>query len=104
MMDSTILSEEEKDIFIDIIEENNYKLPFEWKLLYRSSRDGFEPKIFHKKCDGIPNTICIIHTHNNNVFGGYTTIPWGIGAWHTDKYAFIFLIRSSNNYKLELSL
>jgi hypothetical protein len=39
-------------------------------LLYKATRDGFEPSSFHEKCDGKENTIAIIETNGNYVFGG----------------------------------
>ncbi len=45
-------------------------------LLNRASRDGFEGSVFHEKCDGKENTITIIETNGNNVFGGFTAAKW----------------------------
>ena len=41
-------------------------------LLYQATRDGFSAKAFHQKCDGYQNTLTIIKTNGNYVFGGYT--------------------------------
>jgi hypothetical protein len=45
-------------------------------LLYRATRDGFTASAFHEKCDGKENTITIIKTNGNYVFGGYTSAKW----------------------------
>ena len=38
----------------------------------RASRDGFNPKIFHKLCNHKTPTIVVIHSELNHVFGGFT--------------------------------
>jgi hypothetical protein len=43
----------------------------EVKLIYRASIDGFAASSFHSKCDNISNTVTIIETISNSVFGGY---------------------------------
>ena len=41
----------------------------------------------------------IIHSDNNNIFGGYTSVSWkNNGGVKTDNTAFLFLIKSSKNY------
>jgi hypothetical protein len=63
-------------------------------LLYRATRDGFTAKAFHQKCDGKTNTITIIKTDGNYVFGGYTFAEWNNdGHFITDPNAFIFSLR-----------
>ena len=42
------------------------------KLLYRGSRDGWNPQEFHSRCDNQGTTLTIFHTNNGRVFGGYT--------------------------------
>ena len=78
----------------------NYK---EFKLIYRGSRDGWDAKDFHKNCDNKGSTVTIIHTNTNNIFGGYTSIPWNnkFGDHFSDD-TFLFLIRSSKNYKSDI--
>lgn len=48
----------------------------EFRLLYRSSRDGFSAKAFHSACDNKGRTVTIIDTTYGVVFGGYTDMPW----------------------------
>ena len=38
--------------------------------------DGGDSKIFHKKCDNIPNTLVIVESEGHRRFGGFTPIPW----------------------------
>jgi archaellum component FlaC len=46
------------------------------KLLWRGSRDGFQPSDFHKRCNGHPNTLTVILDTDGNIFGGYTPVKW----------------------------
>ena len=50
--------------------------PSNWLLCYRASTHGWAVSTFHSKCDGQNNTVTIIKK-GQNVFGGYTDIPWG---------------------------
>jgi hypothetical protein len=62
-----------------------------WKLKYRASRDGFNPKSFHTRSDGIPNSLTVIKTANGNVFGGFSEEGWSSkNVLVTDRNAFIF--------------
>ena len=51
-------------------------------LLYRGSRDGFEAKTFHEKCDNKGETLTIIESTDNYIFGGYTEINWDSTVWN----------------------
>jgi hypothetical protein len=63
-------------------------------LLYRGTRDGFTAKAFHEKCDGKANTVTIIKTDGNYVFGGYTSAKWhSDDKYINDPNAFIFSLR-----------
>ena len=92
------------DINIDskiIIYENNYKsIIINWlknpnnkiknqnktlkeiKLLYRGSRDGFRANTFHEKCNNEGETLTIIESKDNFIFGGYTEINWDNTIWN----------------------
>ena len=80
------------------------------KLLYRATRDGFSASSFHRNCDGFPNTVSIIKTDSNYVFGGFSSIVWnttvgGLHNWFQDENAFLFSLRRSGvstNIKLDL--
>ena len=84
-----------------IIYENNYKTKLiEWLknpnnkikdqnknikeilLLYRGSRDGYQSKTFHEKCDNKGETLTIIESKDNFIFGGYTEINWDSTVWN----------------------
>ena len=50
------------------------------------------------------NTICIIHTPQNNVFGGFTKVKWdkSLGGHSKDASAFVYFLRSEGQLKGEL--
>ncbi len=69
--------------------------------VYRGSEDGFSTSLFHKLCDGIAPSLTIIKSEDGRVFGGFTTVPWGLvtggkngqtqaAAYKKDSDAFIF--------------
>ncbi len=71
-------------------------------LLYRGSRDGYQGSSFHSKCDNISNTVTIIKTAFNSVFGGFTSAQWKSNRNYSDSFiydanAFIFSLRRSGN-------
>ena len=49
---------------------NKMNIPYEFKLLYRSSRDGFNTNSFHKNCDGKGATIWVAKIQ------GYNPLEW----------------------------
>ncbi|EFC45628.1 predicted protein [Naegleria gruberi] len=49
-------------------------------LLYRSSRDSYNPSIFHSLCDNKGPTITIVKANTGAIFGGYTSISWNSGG------------------------
>jgi hypothetical protein len=68
------------------------------ELIYRASRDGFQASSFYSKCDNISNTVTIIKTTSNSVFGGFTSALWKSDHdYGLDAHAFIFSLRRSGN-------
>ncbi|RGB37515.1 hypothetical protein C1646_756749 [Rhizophagus diaphanus] len=50
---------------------------YEYKLIFRGSRDGFTPKKFHEICDNQSLTVAIIKVKDSNeILGGYNPIAW----------------------------
>jgi hypothetical protein len=71
-----------------------------WELLYRGSRDGFRLSNFHGKCDGHSNTVTMIETTTECIFGGFTPIGWdSSNSWKEDsaKQSFLFRIKDHRN-------
>ena len=72
-----------------------------FKLIYKGSRDGFNVKDFNSKCDYVGETVSIIQTTQDRVFGGYTNIPWNssVSRWVKDQgRSFIFSKDSYNQF------
>ena len=71
-------------------------------LLYRATRDGFNAAAFHSKCDGRPNTVTLIKTNTNHVFGGFASAAWNSYCnYIADSKAFIFSLRRASTSKSE---
>jgi hypothetical protein len=86
--DSLILTKEES---FNLVEMTKSKQGI---IMYRATRDGFTCQSFHLKCDGKRNTITIIKSNLNNVFGGYASSAWNSsGTWINDPNAFLFSLR-----------
>ena len=74
-------------------------------LLYQASRDGFFPKSFHSKCDGILGTLTVVKSSNGNIFGGYTKADWFSSVGYLLKYddnAFLFSLVNSYNTTVKM--
>eukprot|EP01084_Bolivina_argentea_P132708 234190_1 len=109
-LNSTILKTKEEDRFLSLL-KNVEKLKhlngcYTWNKIYQASIDGYSLANFREKCHNHPNLMCFIHTDTDNVFGGYTSTGWHgdiskFGNMHDTK-SFLFLIRSSSEYKPEI--
>ena len=77
-----------------------------WNLIYRASQDGFEAAKFHSKCDYTPNTLIIIKSTNDNVFGGYTEQTWNqignYGNHKDDPNSFLFSLINKLNKPIKM--
>jgi hypothetical protein len=72
----------------------------QWHLIYRGSDHGFEGWTFHSKCDGIPNTITIIQTIDDFIFGGFTPLAWDSSHEHKfdpSEQSFLFSVTNPHN-------
>ncbi len=86
--DSLILTNEERVSLVEMTKSSK------GILLYRATRDGFTGQAFHSKCDGKGNTITIIKSNLNNVFGGYASSAWNSsGNYINDPNSFLFSLR-----------
>jgi len=84
-----------------LIERKHYKdiLGFfgkkkvKFNLLYRGSRDGFNPTSFHAKCNFQGATFTIIKAAGRpNLFGGYVSSPWTSSNTYLNCDAWIFAL------------
>ncbi|GES93606.1 hypothetical protein GLOIN_2v1882540 [Rhizophagus clarus] len=90
--------------------ELNYKFshlrelyfPYQFKLLFRGSRDGFTPSKFHELCDGKSDTVTFVKVKDSEeIIGGYNLLRWGssLRTYAKTKFSFIFSFKSKDNYK-----
>ena len=71
-INSQILKGEQK--LVELIELCEFSPNDKWSLLYRGTRDGFDGRDFHSRCNGKSNTLTIIKPkESSNIFGGFTT-------------------------------
>ena len=99
ILSSVILNnnERKKEYINKIIEWSGYK---SMELIYRGTRDGMTANDFHNKCDNKGKTICLFLNDKDNIFGGYSSIPWTNNE--VDKTANdCFLFTLSNIYNTE---
>jgi hypothetical protein len=71
-----------------------------WKLLYRGSRDGFRASNFHEKCDNQKNTLTLIETTKDFIFGGFTPTAWDSSSGHkldNSGLSFLFSLKNPRN-------
>ncbi|RGB28783.1 hypothetical protein C1646_767372 [Rhizophagus diaphanus] len=67
-----------------------YNIPYEFKLLYRSSRDGFNAPSFHKNCDNKGATIWVAKIQDSTLLiGGYNPLDWNGKNISTAKLGYV---------------
>ncbi|RIA91443.1 hypothetical protein C1645_767425 [Glomus cerebriforme] len=76
-------------------------IPYNFKLLYRSSRDGNEISTFHKNCDKMGSTIVIAKIKNSNqIVGGYNPFHWDVnGLWKSSNDSFLFSFKDVSKFQ-----
>jgi hypothetical protein len=97
-LDSTLIKSSHIPLFGSWIDKkgsshyNKKNIPYEFKLLYRPSRDGFNAKSFHKNCDNKGATIWIAKIQGSTqLIGGYNPLDWyGHNVWKCTGDSFIF--------------
>ncbi|XP_067047341.1 uncharacterized protein [Acropora muricata] len=67
----------------------------QWILCWRASLHGWAVRTFHSLCDNKGPTVTIVKDTNNNIFGGYTSIPWrSENLYKNDPKAFLFSLKN----------
>jgi len=95
-LDSKILKAGEKEILVNWLPKKYQTRSL--KMIFRASKKGYACTAFHARCDNKAPTITVVKSKNGNVFGGFTTVPWGqSNTYRLDKYAFIFLLRKKES-------
>ena len=69
-------------------------------MLYSAKKNGDKCQKFHQFCDNHHNTLIIIKTDNNNIFGGFAGKTWN--SWELgrkkDKKSFLFSLNKKKIY------
>ena len=98
-IDSRIMERDEFDMIYPEIKKRMNKEIKEIKKLYQATVDGGESSIFHKKCDGVPNTLVLYKSAGNRRFGGFTSLCWrSEGEDFLDKNCFLFSLDKKKIY------
>jgi hypothetical protein len=86
--------------WIDKLESSDkFTSSYNFKLLFRGSRDGFTQEKFHKFCDNKSCTVTIIKVKDSNeILGGYSPIEWKSNSGYgITKDSFIFSFNNNNS-------
>ena len=78
---SVIIEKKDYNFIKEAIENTMKKKIKELKKIYQATIDGGKPSSFHKKCDGIYNTLTIIKSESNKKFGGFSKENWETLNW-----------------------
>jgi len=97
--DERVLRKRDKELLLSWI---NTSKPLKLKLLYKASRDGDSPLIFHKKVDGIKNTLTVILTDKGFRCGGFITKEWNTSGEFNknDTDSFLFSLERREKYMI----
>ena len=101
ILDSIILTKDEKLKLFELFIDHKLDNMVNWKLLFRASDDSFDETVCHNKCENNSNILWIIHSETDNVFGAFTKQKWITTVsynWKEDNDAFLYLLRSTQNY------
>ena len=95
------------DQFQNLFNICNFSNETKFRLIYRGSNNGFHSKNFHTRCDGPKETLSVIQTIDNFVFGGYINGNWSCDSnyfqnniYGSDSKAFIFSLININQQPL----
>ncbi|RHZ60981.1 hypothetical protein Glove_350g75 [Diversispora epigaea] len=86
---------DKKEKAIPYIENN----PYEFELLIRGSRDGFDVKTFYNICHKVSNTVIVLKVEGTEeILGGYNPIGWdkNRNQWRKTQDSFAFSLKTSN--------
>src|SRR5256886_13193932 len=77
---------------------NNKNIPYDFKLLYNSSRDGFDAASFHRNCDNKGATIWVAKIQGlTQLIGGYNPLDWSGHGSKTTTDSFLFNFTDEKN-------
>jgi hypothetical protein len=103
-LDSTLIESNFTSLFASWIDKKDSKyynkknIPYEFKLLYRSSRDEFNAASFHRNCNKKGATIWIAKIQDSTqLIGGYNPLDWSGTGWKNTSDSFLFNFKDVKN-------
>ena len=97
--DERILQKRDIELILSWINRQN---PLKLNLIYKATRDGDSPLIFHKKVDGIKNTVTVILTDKGFRCGGFITKEWNTSGEFNkgDVNSFLFSLERKEHFMI----
>ncbi|RIA92031.1 hypothetical protein C1645_804899 [Glomus cerebriforme] len=91
-----------------LVTNNSKGILFNWKLIFRASRDGYDAKNFHQRCDNQGACIVVAKIAGNQherLIGGFNPIGWfdSIGQYSAAPDAFLFYIENKSLINAKIS-
>src|SRR6266542_853831 len=103
-LDSTLIESSHIPVFASWIDKKNSShynkknIPYNFKLLYRQSRDGITTDSFHRNCDNKGATICVAKIKDSTqLIGGYNPLDWSGNGWKSTADSFLFNLTNGKN-------
>jgi hypothetical protein len=103
-IDSTLIESKHAPLFASWIDKkdpsyyNKKNISYDFKLLYRSSRDGIDTSSFHRHCDNKGATIWVAKIKNSTqLIGGYNPLDWSGDGWKTTADSLLFNFTDGEN-------
>jgi hypothetical protein len=83
------------DFVRDRLKENNENKKIDFEMLYSAKKNGDTSFKFHELCDNQNNTLIIIKTKTDNIFGGFARKTWNSmeTGRKKDNKSFLFSLR-----------
>ncbi|RGB29244.1 TLD-domain-containing protein [Rhizophagus diaphanus] len=85
--------------WIKVMKKQRLEISYDFNLLVRGSRDGFDTDTFHNHCDNRGPTVTIARIKNSNeILGGFNPYSWNcvVGKFINTKESFIFSLDKNN--------
>ncbi|RHZ46821.1 hypothetical protein Glove_606g99 [Diversispora epigaea] len=108
-VNSNIITRDHMAEIASWIDKTNYNIsniPYDFKLLYCGSTNGFDYTNFWDKCNKIKNILIILKVKNSKeILGGFNPIGWNVeteGYTNTNE-SFIFSLKNDQNLKSIIS-
>ncbi|RHZ60898.1 hypothetical protein Glove_350g31 [Diversispora epigaea] len=73
--------------------------PYEFELIVKGSRDGFDVKTIYEICDKVSNTLIILKVEGTGeILGGYNPLEWdkNNNEWKKTQDSFTFSLKTAN--------